>query len=115
MRNTIYKAIKRFGVILILFYLSGCALTNSISNGSLENGRYFSSTNEFNFPIPANAVVFDELHPLGGWVVLRNLIEPTIKQGISYNNVALPKNGLTIEQAKGIIKSGHDFWLAGGT
>jgi len=40
-----YNTFKRYGIILVVaITLSGCALTNSIKNGSLEKGVYRSST-----------------------------------------------------------------------
>jgi hypothetical protein len=98
-----------------LLFLSGCTLTNSISHGNLENGVYHSSTNAFSFPLRAEAIVHDGLHPLGGWVSIRNLPDPTVEKGLSYNRIALPEHEISLEKIQAIIKSGHDFWLSANT
>ena len=116
MENNRYLGKRMLATVsLTVLVLSGCALTNSISNGSLENGVSYSSTNEFSFSVPVYAVVHDGLHPLGGWVAVRNLAKPIFEKAVSYNRIALPENEITLEKSQGMIKSGHDFWLRGNT
>ena len=117
MQNNTANLSRRVLVTLAcaLLFLSGCTLTKSISQGNLENGVYYSSTNAFSFPLPADAVVHDGLHPLGGWANTRNLPEPAIEKGISYNRIALPESEIVLEKRKAMIKSGHGFWLKAST
>jgi len=114
MKTKFYNMFKRYSFFLITAtLLASCALTNSVKNGSLKEGVYSSSTDEFSFFVPKNAIVQDGKHPLGGFVSVRQLADPMIEKGIAYNRVALPKDKLTLKEAKGIIKSGSGYWLKG--
>lgn len=95
----------------ITLLLGACAITTSISQGTLEEGIYSSSTGEFSLSVPEETVVRDGRQPLGGYLTLSNLQPPLRKQGLAYYRVAAPADGMSPEEEKGIVKSGHDDWL----
>lgn len=109
--------IKRHSSVLIMLIMaaniSGCLATSPVRYGELNNGVYQSSTNEFSLTLPAGAKMFDNSHPLGHYLVISNLHEPVIIQGISYYRAAQPKEGLSDKAVKNMIKNGHDFWAKG--
>jgi len=105
------KVQKYWVIMMAIFILSACVATTSIKHGSLEKDIYHSSTNEFSISIPVGAAIYDGKHPLGGFMSIKNLPEPTIERGVAYYRVAQPETKLVIKAEKGIIEAGYNDWL----
>lgn len=93
-----------------LLGLAGC-VTSQISQGELSAGVYHSASGDFSMAVPAEAIIHDGLFPLGGYVDLSNLAEPVIRQGIVYNRVALPAEGISTDDQRNLVRGALESWM----